>query len=82
MNFVIDMYKALTDFLRNPVVRVELYPADDVRDMEVSYTEAIDAVNEANSRIREIEYRYATEVTQNLYLQDLLTRNGIEWRKP
>lgn len=76
------MYKALTEFLRNPVVRVELYTASDVRDMEESYAEAIDAVNDANSRIREIEYRYATEVTQNLYLQDLLTRNGIEWRKP
>lgn len=75
---VLRLLSRLSDFLENPVVRLE--HSDQIESLRSHITDLQSINDDLAKQYEKIVSTYRQEVELNLRLQDLLKEHGIKWR--
>lgn len=70
----------LSRFLRNPVIKVELCPSDEVAALQLQITDLMSALDQERVKYSVLEVKYADEVGRCLHYEDLLRYHSIKFR--
>lgn len=70
----------LSRFLRNPVIKVELCPSDEVAALQLQITDLMSALDQERVKYSVLEVKYADEVGRSLHYEDLLRYHNIKFR--
>lgn len=70
----------LTAWLRDPVIRLEMMPSQEVAALQIQVRDLQDQLRKCQHDNEVLMARYSNELNLNLILQDILKDHGIKWR--
>lgn len=77
----LDLSNALLNFLRKPVIKLELCPSEEVAALQIQVQDLMSEMEEQKKRYQCLELRYGREVGLNCQYEDLMREHGIRFRK-
>ena len=80
VRLVSQLLSDLSNFLRNPVIRIESTPSDDIHALRDELEKARKEKEQAEFKYEQLVVQYGNEVTRVLRLQDLCKEYHIKWR--
>ena len=77
----VDLLTALLSFLKKPVIKLELCPAEEVAALQIQIQDLMSEMEEQKKRYKCLEQSYGREVGLNCQYEDLFRAHGIKFRK-
>lgn len=76
----LDLFDDLSEWLRHPVVKLEMLPAQEVAALQLQVQDLTAELEKLRRENEVLMSRYSYELNFNFVLQDLLREHNIKWR--